>query len=243
MPAIVRRINLEVDAGGSSVPNVLSARVRFDFNQRVSQASFVTPIPPGGASYDDDVVIRMGIVGGGNENTQRFRGVIRSFNITGPPTRVETVCYGYLQRAVEYQNWEDSHSVPVGGLIPLDLTGTQPDTAANIVQAVLDRCDIPGGLYSGHIGSTSTLYGVIMDPFVWRNGRNDTIYNLLESGETAISYIERYDEIDAHLASSSSGGRYRTFETLGGDIYRFEVGGRPRGASVTFGRGNTFTQG
>jgi len=67
-----------------------------------------------------------------------------------------------------------------------------------------------------------------MDAFTWRNGRNSENPNLFESGETAISYIERYDEIDAEMSASDSGGRYRTFETVGSVTYRARVGGRPR---------------
>ena len=242
MTVYIRRPVLDVRINGGSVANVLSANCRFDFNQRVSRASFITYTDPGGGN-DDDVEIRGGVDGSGQEGTLRFKGVIRGRQFTNNPQRCETICYGYLQRALEYENWEDNTFLPIGGLDIFSLTGTQPDTAANIVTAVLDRCNIPGGLYGGHISSTSTLYGELaIEAFIWTNGRNTTNPDLYDAGETALAFIERFDEIDA-VFTGSGGGRYRTFETLGGNIYRFLVGGRPRDNADTFGRTNTFTQG
>jgi len=56
-----------------------------------------------------------------------------------------------------------------------------------------------------------------------------------DQGETAMSYIERYDAIDCQV----TGGRYRTFETLGGQVFRLLVGGRPRTGAPDF----TLTEG
>jgi len=225
MATLLRRLTLSVTIAGTPLPFVLSAKCNFGFSQRVSQATFEVPNVLLGSNYDQEIVITMGA---GTNNIVRFVGIVRTFQYTPTPRGVEYQCYGYLQLAAEYENWEDSFSTPIGGLSPLDLTGNQPDTASNIITAVLGKVGIPGPNI-GAIDSTAILYGLYMDAFTWRNGRNSQNPNLLETGETALSYIERYDEIDA-VFSGGNGGRYRTYERLGGITERFLVGGRPRNA-------------
>lgn len=231
-----RRITLTVTKNISTTPvvidNVISARVNLSFDQRVSQASFVTQGITAPCGQDDEVQIIMGSATNGvNDNIiPRFRGYVREIRYTHHPYSVETICYGPLIKAIEYENGEDA--TIIGGMIPLDLTGTQPDTARNIINAVLVRC---GALSSPslHISSTATLYGTAEEAFVWSRGENSQNFDFTETGETAMSYIERYDEIDAVFTEGSpnTGGRYRTFESLNGVIYRILVGGRPRGTT------------
>jgi hypothetical protein len=236
MSITMRRIQVSADwTGGStgSFTNILSARASFGFDKRVSEASIVTPTKPA-VTYDDIVTLTMGVVG--SNVTTRFVGLVRDFRYVDSPRSVETVLRGQLVRAAEYENWEDPQFV--GGLLVEDLLGTSTGTASAIVQAVLTRANVP---YSAaNIGGSATVYGDIDDAFIWHNGNSDNpIIDLQDAGESALSYIERYDSIDANFDSGTgSGGRYRTFETLAGDVYRFLVGGRPR-ATEEF----TFTEG
>lgn len=206
--------------GGStgSFTHILSARASYGFDSRIGQASIVTPIFPGTLTYDDEVTL---VMGAGN-NITRFVGLVRDFQYSLVPRGVETVMKGQLVRADEYENVEDGAGL-FGGLMLNDLLGTPTGTASTIVQAVLSKAGV--SFTGSNIDSTATVYGGFYDDaFLWRNGANDANPDVRDAGETALSYIERYDEIDAE----SGGGRYRTFETLGGDVYRYLAGGRPR---------------
>lgn len=224
MTVTLRRISVTASWSGGSFTNILSAHVSLGFDARVGTATIVTPIVPG-CGQDDEVTIDMGVVG--SNVITRFVGLVRDFQYSYVPRGVATVLRGRLTRAAEYENWEDP--TLVGGLTIDDLTGSPTATASDIVQAALDKAGVS---YSGgNIDGTSTVYGSIYDDaFVWHNGANESNPDIQEAGETALSYIERYDEIDAEF-SSGHGGRYRTFESLGGVVYRFLVGGRPRNSN------------
>jgi len=228
----VRRLVLSATfgAGPTTIPNVLQARASFGFDKRVSECAFVTPIKPA-CTYDDLVTVTMGA---GN-NIVRFVGLVRDFQYSDTPRAVTTVCKGRLVRAVEYENGDvGTAGPPNGGEIGLainDLVGTQLATASQIVQAVLTRANVP--FTAANIQSTSIQYGAIYEAFIWAAGVNSNpIAAQLDpqgAGETALEYIERYDAIDGTV-SGLTGGRYRTFETIAGDVWRFLVGGRPRNA-------------
>lgn len=223
---MMRRIAMSASWTGGSTgtfSNMLSARASFGFDKRVSEASIITPIKPT-VTYDDVVTLDMGVVG--SNVTTRFVGIVRDFRYSPNPRGVETVCRGQLTRAAEYENWEDPETY--GGLFIYDLLGTQTGTASAIVQAVLTRASVP--YTAANIYGSSSVYGEIDDAFIWHNGNSDNpTIDLQEAGETALGYIERYDMIDCDFnAAAGSGGRYRTFETLGGTVYRYLVGGRPR---------------
>jgi hypothetical protein len=224
--AILRRVAASADwTGGSSgsFTNILSARASFGFDKRVSEASIVTPTKLA-VTYDDAVTLTMGVVG--SNVSVRFIGFVRDFRYSHNPRGVETVCRGLLTRAEEYENWEDPQLY--GGLFIYDLLGTQTGTAPDIVKAVLNKAGV--SFTDANINGSSTVYGDIDDAFIWHNGNSDNpLIDLQEAGETAMGYIERYDAIDCDFSAvSGSGGRYRTFETLAGTVYRFMVGGRPR---------------
>lgn len=236
MTITLRRISVQASWTGGSTgtfSNILSARASFGFDKRVSEATILTPVKPG-LTYDDLVTLTMGVVG--SNVITRFVGLVRDFQYLDNPRGVQTVCRGRLVRAAEYENVEDP--TLVGGLSIDDLLGPPTGTASAIVQAVLTKANVP--YTAANIGSSATVYGDAYDPFIWQNGASDNpVIDLEDAGETALSYIERYDAIDAeYSAATSSGGRYRTFETLAGVIYRFLVGGRPR-ATQEF----TFTEG
>jgi hypothetical protein len=226
MTISVRRISASASWTGASAgtfSNILSARASFGFDKRVSEASIVTPTKLT-VTYDDVVTLVMGVVG--SNVITRFVGIVRDFRYTEQPRGVETVCGGLLTRAAEYENWEDPQYW--GGLFINDLLGTATGTAATIVKAVLTKANVP--YTAANIGSSSVLYGDNDEAFLWHNGNSDNpVIDLQEAGETALGYIERYDSIDCdYSVALGSGGRYRTFETLGGTIYRYLVGGRPR---------------
>jgi hypothetical protein len=223
---MLRRVAASADwTGGSSgsFTNILSARASFGFDKRVSEASIVTPTKLG-VTYDDAVTLTMGVVG--SNVSVRFIGFVRDFRYSHNPRGVETVCRGLLTRAEEYENWEDPQLY--GGLFIYDLLGTQTGTAPAIVKAVLNKAGV--SYTDANINGSSTVYGDVDDAFIWHNGNSDNpLIDLQEAGETAMGYIERYDAIDCDFSAlTGSGGRYRTFETLGGQVYRFMVGGRPR---------------
>lgn len=224
--AILRRVSASADWTGSSsgsFTNILTARASFGFDKRVSEASIVTPTKPA-ATYDDAVTLTMGVVG--SNVSVRFIGFVRDFRYSPSPRGVETVCRGLLTRAAEYENWEDPQLF--GGLMIQDLLGTPTGTAPEIVKVVLNKAGV--SFTDANIQGSSTVYGDMDEVFIWHNGNSDNpLIDLQEAGETALSYIERYDTVDADFSAvTGSGGRYRTFETLGGEVYRFLVGGRPR---------------
>jgi hypothetical protein len=149
---------------------------------------------------------------------------------------VTTLAKGFLTRAIEYELGEETVDPTlqgIGGLILQDpaLLGTPTGTASQIVQAVLTKANVP--FSAANIGSTATVYGGGVDAlaFLWHSGGLPIISMPLaqEQGESALSYIERYDLIDAYYVSGSNGGRYRTYETLAGDVRRDPIGGRPTG--------------
>lgn len=226
MAIALRRISATATwTGGSSgtFANVLSARASFGFDRRVSEATIITPVKPA-CTYDDIVTLNMGVVG--SNVIPRFVGLVRDFRYSHAPRGVETICRGLLTRAAEYENFEDPFYF--GGLTVQDLVGTPTGTAAAIVRAVLTKANVP--YTAANIYGSSVAYGDFDDAFIWRNGNSDNpVIDLQEAGETALGYIERYDAIDADFSAvTGSGGRYRTFETLGGTLYRYLVGGRPR---------------
>jgi len=222
---IVRNLTLQAEVNGAPIPNLVSARVSFGFDVRVSQATLVTPLKPD-CSYDDVVTVTLGA---GTHNDARFVGLVRDFQYSSSPPSVTTICKGWLTRADEYENVEDPQLI--GGLAIPDLVGTDTALSADIVKAVLDKSSTPYD--ASYIDGTSVQYGDTFDPFVWLNGTNqDPAIDITDAGETALAYIERYDHIDAVFdADSGTGGRFCTFETLpdgaSNTIFRTLVGGRP----------------
>jgi hypothetical protein len=227
----VRDISLQVMAPGSTViPNVLGCRISYGFDVRVSECRITTPVKPS-CTYDDELTVVAGVIG--SNVVTRFVGLVRDFQYQNGAAQVVTMARGYLTRAVEYELGEDTVDpafIGLGGLILDDLLGTPTGTASQIVQAVLTRANVP--YVAADIGSTTAIYGESDPiPFLWHSGGVPLhqIYNVEEQGESAMSYIERYDAIDASYSGGSTGGRYRTYETLAGQVRRDLIGGRPSG--------------
>jgi hypothetical protein len=222
--------------GSITIDNILSAQVSYGFDQRTGECRISTPIKPA-CTYDDEITVTMGAGGPRDDGTTapivRFVGLIRDFRYQQNPPSVEITAKGYLQRAIEYENFEETTVTAwngAGGLILPDLVGTLTAHSADVVQAVLTKANVP--FSAANVSGSAVLYGGGLNPsaFLWHSGGAafHTMPMPQEQGETAMSYIERFDAIDAEISGPSTGGRYRTFETVGGDVFRVRVGGRPQ---------------
>src|SRR5579859_1397919 len=194
--------------------------------------------------YDDDITLTMGA---GN-NVLRFKGLFRKFNYALFPRAVTLVCYGYLIRAHEYQNFEgDPGNDPqMGGLSLLALTGSATPTDADVVKAVLTRAGV--SYTAGNILGTGVTWGsrgtvpVPAFTYVWRAGMMPGAQIVMTGfggiGQTALDYIPEWDKVSAvYTNATSPAGFYRTYETVNG-IFRSLIGGRPRNVvDFTFSEG------
>lgn len=228
----VRSISLSATLAGAAINDVLSARCSFGMDQLVAEASLVCATKPAGVNYDQEVIITMGA---GVNNVQRFKGKVRELNYDLYPRAVALVCKGELNKAAEYENWEDAGGG--GGLLISDLTGSALATDQAIVRAVLTKAGVP---YSdANVGGTGVQFGAaspsgrdLGEQFMWGNGTSPDLEASglqIGAGESALSYIQRFDAVSAvYDAASAGGGFYRTFESLSGTVYRTLVGGRPR---------------
>jgi hypothetical protein len=237
--------------GGVAVGDWLSVRLSFQLEQGVARASIVAPTQHG--DYDDAVTVAMGsdpgTAAGGTSPPIRFSGIRRDVVPGMVPRTVVHECLGTLGPAAEFANGTDPGHV--GGLrvYPDLLPGAagphNTATAAQIVGAVLTAAGVPYS--SGDIGSSGRYYGQPFDIFLWSAGTKTILHGEsqlflpTEAGETALDYIHRYDQIDAFAtpnpsitgppwAGPTSGGFYRTFESLAGRVYRVLIGGRPNAA-------------
>lgn len=249
-PPPVRRVGVVVTAAplGRAGPelldfptfaDVMSVRIRFGFDQRVAEASIVTSTQPAGVNFDDRLSLALGSPEGAG-TINRFIGYVRDFRFSENPPTCETVLKGSLIRAQEYENFEsttvgDAGGTPIPGiglLIP-DLAGGAPTAdSATIVQAALDRAGVDTN--SGIIAGSDVQYGALAPfEFEWHRAPLDPSNQYAqEAGESALSYIERYDLVDAQLTGDgTSGGRYRIFDTAGGQVFRIPIGGVPEAAA------------
>jgi hypothetical protein len=237
LPTIVRPVSVSATTASGAIPNILSARVSFGFDQRTGECRLVTPIKPD-CTYDAEITVVMGAGGldGTVEPIVRFVGLVRDFQYQAGSPTVTTVAHGYLIRAIEYENGDDTNFDPWtghSGLFLQDLLGgAMAGPSTDIVKQVLTIAGVP--FDDGNILGSSVQYGtaggVSAPAFMWHAGGSgvNAVPMPQEQGETAMSYIERYDTIDAELDGPNTGGRYRTFESLGGVIFRVRVGGRPQ---------------
>jgi hypothetical protein len=239
--AIVQIINVSGTIGGNAITNILSARVSYGFDMRCGECQIVTPSKPtvSGSGEDNAVSITIGTA----SPAVRFVGVVREFQFANNPPSCTTVARGYLTRAIEYENSEETAMAEwggAGGLMLPDLVGANTGSSSGIVQAVLNKAGLSGHYSSGNIDGSSWIYGGGVGtnwpmPFLWRSGGHIQVGEVIQhadAGETAMSYIERYDAID--VKDSGVGGRLRTFEDVGGTIRRKAVGGRPSSGTPAF---------
>lgn len=227
MTLIVRQPYAAATLAGASVGSILSARCSFGFDQRVSEAYITVPTVPQSGKQWDPVVLTLGATQASAQ--VRFTGVLLEYDYTLWPRAVTLVCKGNLYRAAAFTNTDGN------GTDLTNFAAGQTDVA--MVKQVLNA--VPGLTYNAaNIGGTGKVLGttsytvynggfgnVYTGPFTW-GGPGQLNQSV---GETALSMIERLDEI-------SEG--YRLFETAGGTLYRFQISGRPRNASDF-----TFTEG
>ena len=189
-----------------------AATCSFGFDQRVAEAT-VRRTGSGEAEiqYWSPIEIKMGCTPGDGVST-RFKGyVVPIDNALFPIDNVLT-CRGHLYRA----QW-------VRQTTPGGKEMAPPDTGASDqaqVQAVLTECGVP--FTAGNIGGTGKDLGAgfldfdnptVPGPFTWAEG------------QAGLDYI---DALDAVSVPDDSSGRYRTFETLGGDIFRTKMATAPK---------------
>lgn len=247
MPIVRRQIVCQVRVGTVIYNDFMQIRIANSLTQGSATCTLVFPIVHG--NYDDDVEVLVGAIPG-NGLAPRFRGKRRNAHFELWPRGVTIDCIGSLGVADEYLNWEDPvvmggnpDAQGAGGLFVQQLVPGSPligggATAGQIISAVLYRASVPHN--PALLGDSGRIYGVNIDGslnskvYLWNAGtmtaEDISKFAYRKAGESALNYIHRYDQIDAQYdAATSSGGFFRTFESLGGDIYRVRVGGRPRG--------------
>jgi len=141
-------------------------------------------------------------MGSGTNNVLSGTGTIYEYDYTNSGPTFEIIARGPLFRAKRYKN------NVANGLTLDDLTGG-PATDEAIAKAVLD---VVGITYNPlDIGGTGLTRGDLAPAaYTWRQG------------ESAFDYLTR-------LSKASLG--YRMVETIGGDVERIQVLGRPRSTS------------
>jgi hypothetical protein len=231
MPTIVRATTLEVritpqsgpDAGTPVLdPTAYAATCSFGFDQRYAEATISRT---GGGTipitYWDEVELRMGATPGEGAGL-RFRGYVVPVENRLSPVEGTLRCRGYLYRAAWVKNLE-----PGGTRMADPVTGTSDEAQ---VMAVLDACAVPyaatniaGTGKPLGLHSVDTQNPLAPNPFVWGEG------------QAGLDYVEQLDPISVPDAAT---GAYRTFESLGGDVFRILVVTAPDAApDFTFAEG------
>ena len=184
-----------------------AATCSFGFDQRYAEATVQRT--GGGAiavSYWSEVEIRMGCTPGAGAAT-RFKGYVIPVENRLYPIEGTLHCRGYLYRASWVKNQD------VGGTRMADPAVGRSDQAQVI--DILGKCAVPKT--DANIGGTGKLLGLhsvdtrnplAPNPFVWQEGQD------------GLSYIEALDQISV---PDTATGAYRTFESLGGDVFRILV--------------------
>jgi hypothetical protein len=224
MTTTVRTTTLEVrisDAPTAVVPDppyVLdsasyAASCSFGFDQRYAEA---TVRRTGGGTvavqYWSRVEITMGCTPGAGPAV-RFRGYVVPIDNSLYPIDNVLTCRGYLYRAAWVKN-----RTPGGTLMAPFATG-RPDE--DQVKDVLTYCAVP--FTPSNIAGTGKALGyqaldpeqaLTPGPFTWAEG------------SSGLDYIEQLDEVsvpDPVTPTGTPAGRYRTFESLAGDVFRIPI--------------------
>ena len=199
-----------------------AASCSFGFDQRTAEATIRRT---GGGEievqYWSRVEIRTGATPGAGAAV-RFRGYVVPVDNQLWPIEGTLTCRGELYLAAWVRNL-----APGGTRMADPATGASDQDQ---VTAVLDACAVP--YTAANIAGTGKTLGLhtidaeqplAPNPFVWQNG------------QAGLDYIEQLDQISVPDAAT---GAYRTFETLGGDIFRILVVTAPDTAADF-----TFTEG
>jgi hypothetical protein len=195
--------------------SVYAVSCSFGFDQRYAEAT-VRRTGGGvvGINYWSPIEIRLGCTPGAGA-ASRFKGYIIPVENTLYPVDSVLTCKGVLYRAEFVRNTQ-----PGGTLMAPPATG-KPDEEQ--VREILTACgvDLP---VPANIGGTGKALGSeVLDPeqalapspFTWGEG------------QAGLDYIEA---LDAVSVPDDALGRYRTFESLGGEVYRIPLVTVPAGA-------------
>jgi hypothetical protein len=183
----------------------------FGFDQRFAEA---TVRRTGGGliavNYWSPVEIKLGCTPGAGAAT-RFKGYVVPVENAVYPIDSVLTCKGVLYRAQWVRN-----QTPGGTVMAEPPTGA-PDEAQ--VQAILTACAVP--FTASNIAGTGKALGseafdfsnpTVPGPFTWGEGAS------------GLDYIE---QLDAVSVPDDASGRFRTFETLGGDVFRIAMATAP----------------
>ena len=189
-----------------------AASCSFGFDQRYAEA---TVRRTGGATvavnYWSPIEIRMGCTPG-HGVAVRFKGYVMPVDNALFPIEGVLICKGTLYRAEWVRNQTE-----LGTVLADPTTGTSDQAQ---VQAVLTTCAVP--FTATNIGGTGKALGSLY------HGNADDRYTpqpwAWGEGENGLACIERLDEVSV---PDTADGRYRTFETLGGDIFRMKLATAP----------------
>lgn len=141
-------------------------------------------------------------LGAGIHNLLRFTGTIYEGDYLNSGASFELVARGPLYKAQKYRNNNKN------GLTLLDLTGG-PATDEAIAKAVLTVAGV--AFIDANIGGTGIIRGSTAPAaYTWKYG------------ETALAYLQR-------LSKACLG--FRMLESIGGEVIRVQVFGRPQGTS------------
>lgn len=212
--ATVRTTHLEVRIDGVLDPTASAAVCSFGFDQRYAEA---TVRRTGGGtldvSYWSAVEIAMGCTPGAGA-ALRFTGTVVPVDNQLYPIENVLICKGTLYRAAWVRN-----QAPEGTVLADPATGASDEAQ---VQQVLGACGVAfdGGNIAGTGKALGSLFvgneGDLFTPLPWT----------WAAGEAGLDVIER---LDAVSVPDDASGRYRTFETLGGDVFRIPLATAPAG--------------
>lgn len=222
MTVTVRTVHLEVTVDGQPDPSAFAATCSFGYDQRYAEA---TVRRTGGGTveiaYWSQIEIRMGTTPGEGA-ALRFAGyVIPVDNVLFPIENI-LVCRGRLYRAAFVKNNQPGGTDfgPQGP--PAETQGTADEA---MVAAVLDACAVPYD--PGNLAGTGKPLGsVYLDlrnlqkltagPFTWAEQ------------QSGLAFIE---QVDAVSVPDDASGRFRTFESLGGEVFRIKLATLPAAAA------------
>lgn len=211
MTTVVRTTVLEVRIGGVLDQTAYAATCAFGFDQRYAEA---TVRRTGGGTIDvaywDPIEIRIGTTPGAGAAV-RFTGYVVPVDNQLSPIEGVLTCKGNLYRAQWVRNQEPDGTDLVGA-------GASDQTQ---VMAILDYCGV--AYTAANIGGTGKSLGSVY------NGDPTDVFTpgpwTWAGGEPGLSCIERVDEVSVPDAAT---GRYRTFETLSGQIFRIPLATAPK---------------
>jgi hypothetical protein len=230
MTATVRTTHLQVRIDGVLDTSAYAASVSLGFDQRYAEA---TVRRTGGGSvaiaYWSAVEIHMGTTPGAGAAV-RFRGSVLPVENALYPIENVLRCKGRLYRAAFVKNNRPGGTDFVTGEEPTPAEGGIADE--EMVKAVLTACAVPytatniGGTGKG-LGSVyldlRRLQQALPGPFTWAEQ------------QSGLDFIEALDEVSV---PDDASGRFRTFESLGGEVFRTKLATVPAaGADFAFTEG------